>query len=216
MAYYYSEAEDGYAGTVVQIVKGELRKIGDWQYLENDIEPGTKHFVGWYWHNPLNETRYMLEDETAIRLKTGKEPELFNRLLNIYNTDRGFFERIMDKMDMSVWLFQDERDRREAIAAHEASDVKYVIYDTNDRGYDIDEPIGSAVVRTTGDERKDKATAIKRYLAAEQGKDEEEVMGIGFYRAFPFDEYREKRDKHLADLREKLRKAEEAAIYEDV
>jgi hypothetical protein len=208
-------------GTLVQIVGKELRKIGDWgTYAIAPLDllmDDDKHFVGWYWYNTNKETRYWMEDETVLALK-GENAELFEQLLRIYNEDRNFFERIADKMKIGVWMFEDEIKRREDVANHTPHDVKYVIYDTDTNGHgwtvNVGEPIGTVKVRTTGDDRADQVTAIKRHLAAKTGEPEDKVNGIGYYNAVVFGEYEATRDDHIQTLRNKLDAALEAAVWE--
>lgn len=223
--YYYATGKTNPhknpTGTMVQIVKGELRKIGDWTTYAtaplNQLTADDKAFVGWYWYNIHKETRFWMEDETVLALK-GEKAELFDQLKRIYDEDIEFFEFIAEKLD-KVWLwgFEDEIKRREAVANHTPGVAKYVIYntDTNGNGWTVNvgEPIGTVKVHTTGDGRADQVTAIKRHLAATTGKPEDEVRGIGFYNAVTYGEYEAKRDDHLATLRNALAAAEKAAIW---
>jgi hypothetical protein len=210
-------------GMMVQIVKGELRKIGHWTTYAtaplNELIPADKDLVGWYWYNTNKENRYRLEDETALALQ-GHKAELFDQLKRIYNEDIEFFEFISEKLDrVWLWGFEEEIKRRETIAAHTPHDVKYVIYntETNHNGWRINvgEPLGVATVRTTGDTDADAATAIKRTLGRLQNKPENEVRAVGFYNALPYHTYADKRDEHINGLRTQLDEALKAAVWDN-
>jgi len=222
MAYYYAAkgkptpGGGKTTGTIVQIVKGELRKIGDYEAFNHT--PDEKNLVGWYWYNTHKERRYWMEDDAKLVLE-GKTPELFEELRKIYDGDNAFFHEIADKLNIHPWMFGEEMNRREDIAAHTPRDVTYVIYNTDTNGYGwtvpIGEPEGAVKVRTTGDDRADQVTAIKRHLAAKTGKPEDKVMGVGFYQATIYADYAENRDDHIQNLRDQLDAAVEHAIYEE-
>ena len=219
MAYYYAEGKltpggGALRGTVVQIVKGELRKIGDWEAFTH--EPEEKLLLGWYWYNTHKETRYWMKDETVLAL-AGNKAELFEQLHKIYKNDNAFFHAVADKLEhVSVFMFEWEIERREDVANHTPHDVKYVIYNADDYGRTEGEPIGTAIVTTTGDDRADQVTGIKRYLAAKTGEPEDKVMGIGFYNAVPYGAYAAQRDEHLTKMRINLEKALDAAVWEHI
>ena len=222
MAYYYAEkgklnpSGGAVRGLVVQIVKGELRKIGDWEAFTHT--PDDKLILGWTWFNTHKETRYRVEDSIKLAL-AGHKAELFEELRKIYERDNAFFHVIADKLNIHPWMFGEEMNRREDLANHTPRDVTYVIYNTDSNGYGwtvpVGEPEGSVKVRTTGDDRADQVTAIKRHLAAKTGKPEDEVMGVGFYQATIYADYAEIRDDHIQNLRDQLDAAIKHAIYED-
>lgn len=213
--YMYSTGKN--TKTMVQIVKGELRKVGDWDTYSikayDHLTDEDKTFVGWFWYNKNKETRYWMEDETLLALK-GEKAELFDILYRIYIDDRLFFKDIIEKLEMvGLWTFETEIKRRATMAGHISINVKYVIYGSDDYGHTEGEPIDSIFVMTTGDPNADQTTAIKRYLARKNNQSEDEVMGVGFYNAMTFDEYEAFRDEHIDDLRAKLTKALEQAIW---
>jgi len=220
--YYYAEGTDnGHTnptGTMVQIVKGELRKVGDWSTYSTkplaELTDEDKQFVGWYWYNVEKETRYWMEDETLLAL-TGKKAGLFTQLHRIYIEDRAFFTKIIGKLKhKSVWMFEDEIERRDTMADHVAREVKYVIYDCDDYGRTEGEPLGFSYVETTGDNRADEATAIKKHIAFKSGCAYEKVLGVGFYNAMRYDDYAENRDDHIQNLRNQLDAALKAAVWD--
>ena len=204
-------------GTMVQIVKGELRKIGDWTTYSaaplDELADDDKYFVGWYWYNTNKETRYWMEDETLLALK-GEKAELFDQLHRIYKEDRIFFTRIIEKLQkVGLYMFEEEIKLRQDVFDHTPREAKYVIYDNDDYGRVYGEPRGTAVITTTGDKRGDEGTAIKTWIAETNGKPYEECLGVGFYTAVIYDEYADKRDAHLADLENKLNAARDAAVW---
>jgi len=204
-------------GTMVQIVKGELRKIGDWTtYATGPLDKLTnddKEFVGWYWYNTNKERRYWMEDETLLALK-GKKAGLFDQLYKIYKNDNAFFHAIADRLEhVHVWIFEQEIERRQDMFDHTPREAKYVIYNADDYGRTEGEPMGTAIVTTTGDPRADEITGIRRYLTESAGVPEDTVMGAGFYNAVIFDEYAGKRDEHIADLKAKLDAALDSAVW---
>lgn len=223
MAYYYAEGKltpggGARRGTMVQIVKGELRKIGDWEAFTHT--PDEKNHLGWYWYNTHKETRYWMEDETVLALG-GEKAELFDQLHTLYEKENKFFKDVLcEKLDrVTFWMFGEEINRREDVANHTPHDATYVIYNTDENGngwrVPVGEPEGAVKVRTTGDDRADQVTAIKRHLAIKTGDAIENVMGIGYYHAVIYNEYAENRDDHIQNLRDQLDTAIKYAIYED-
>ena len=151
MAYYYAEGKrtpggGALRGTVVQIVKGELRKIGDWEAFTH--EPEEKLLLGWYWYNTHKETRYWADDELILAL-AGEKAELFDQLHKLYKHDNAFFHIVADKLEhVSVFMFEMEIERRAKVAAHTPHDATYVIYNTDENGNGWRVPVFTFIQKT--------------------------------------------------------------------